>query len=51
MIENYLEKFPEVELEIISEEEKEDLGVLFLMQQVDRKDTVSRKEVMKALEE
>lgn len=37
-------------LNSLSEEEKEDLGLLLLMQQVDRDDTVSEDEVMKALE-
>ncbi|WP_316801400.1 hypothetical protein [Pedobacter frigidisoli] len=33
-----------------SEEDKEDLGVLLLMQQADRSDIVSREELMKALD-
>lgn len=38
-------------LNALSEEEKEDLGLLLLMQQVDRTETVSREEVMNALDE
>jgi len=36
-------------LNSLSDEEKEDLGLLLLMQQVDRSDTVSREEIMEAL--
>ena len=35
----------------LSKEEKEDLGLLLLMQQVDLNDTVSRDEIMSLLEE
>jgi len=35
----------------LSDEEKEDLGLLLLMQQADRSDIVSRDEVMKVLKE
>ncbi len=38
-------------LDKLSDEEKEDLGLLLLMQQVDRNDTVNREEIMKALKE
>ncbi len=38
-------------LDNMSEEEKEDLGLLLLMQQVDRKDTVSEEDFLKALHE
>lgn len=38
-------------LENLSEAEKEDLGLLLLMQQVDKEDTVSEEEFFKALEE
>ncbi len=38
-------------LDDMSEEEKEDLGLLLLMQQVDRKDTVSEEAFLKALRE
>lgn len=37
-------------LKSLSEEEKEDLGLLLLMQQSNREDVVSREEVMSALE-
>lgn len=37
-------------LESMTNEEKEDLGLLMLMQQADRKDTVSREEIMNILE-
>jgi len=38
-------------LNSLTDEEKEDLGLLLLMQQADRQDVVDRDEVMKALEE
>ena len=38
-------------LNSLSAEEKEDLGLLLLMQQVDRQDTVSEEEFLKALRE
>jgi hypothetical protein len=38
-------------LDNLSEEEKEDLGLLLLMQQADRKDLVSEEEFLKALHE
>jgi hypothetical protein len=34
----------------LTDEEKEDLGLLMLMQEADMEDTVSRDEIMKALE-
>lgn len=34
----------------LSAEEKEDLGLLLLMQQADKSDTVSRDDIMKALD-
>ena len=34
---------------IITDEEKEDVGLLLLMSEVDRNDTVSEEEVLKAL--
>lgn len=37
-------------LKYLSEEEKEDLGLLLLMQQSNREDVVSREEVMSALD-
>lgn len=36
-------------LQSLTDEEKEDLGLLLLMQQSDRTDTVSREEIMKEL--
>ncbi len=39
------------QLRNLSQEELEDLGLLLLMQQVDRTDTVSEEEFLKALEE
>ncbi len=39
------------QLESLSKEELEDLGLLLLMQQVDKNDTVSEEDFMKALEE
>lgn len=36
-------------LQSLTDEEKEDLGLLLLMQQSDRTDTVSRDEIMKEL--
>jgi len=38
-------------MESLSKEEKEDLGLLLLMQQVDMSDTVSEEEFFKALDE
>ena len=38
-------------LEELTDEQKEDLGLLALMQQTDRNDTVSRKEIMNLLDE
>ncbi len=39
------------QLDNMTKEEKEDLGLLLLMQQADKKDIVSEKEFLKALEE
>lgn len=48
----YFVKHKEKErLNAMTDEEKEDLGLLLLMQQVDKNDTVSREEFMKALHE
>jgi len=47
----YVEHKERERLNSLSDEEKEDLGLLLLMQQADRNDTVSREEIMKALEE
>jgi hypothetical protein len=38
------------QLDSLSEEEKEDIGLLLLMQQADRAKTVSREEIFKLLE-
>ena len=38
-------------LDSMTDEEKEDLGLLLLMQQVDKNDTVSKKEFLKSLYE
>jgi len=46
----YVEFKENERLKELSEDEKEDLGLLLLMQQSDRNDTVSREEVMKILE-
>ena len=37
-------------LDSLTEEEKEDLGLLLLMQQADRSDTVTEDEIMKTLD-
>lgn len=47
----FVEQKEKERLNALSDEEKEDLGLLLLMQQADRTETVSREEVMKALEE
>ncbi len=46
----YVEYKENEKLNSLSEEEKEDLGLLLLMQQTDRNDKVSRDEVMNALD-
>ncbi len=46
----YVEYKENERLKALSEEEKEDLGLLLLMQQSDRNQTVSRHEVMDALD-
>jgi hemerythrin superfamily protein len=46
----YVEHKEKEKLKQLSEEEKEDLGLLVLMQQVDRTDTVSSEEVMDFLD-
>jgi hypothetical protein len=38
-------------LDSMNDEEKEDIGLLLLMQQVDKTDTISKEEFMKALRE
>ncbi|MDR6548536.1 hypothetical protein J2810_004626 [Chryseobacterium rhizosphaerae] len=46
----YVEYKENERLKTLSEEEKEDLGLLLLMQQADRKKVVSREEIMNALD-
>ncbi len=46
----YVEYKENEKLKALSEEEKEDLGLLLLMQQSDRSDVVSREDVMNALD-
>ncbi|WP_228442056.1 hypothetical protein [Chryseobacterium nematophagum] len=46
----YVEYKENERLKALSEEEKEDLGLLLLMQQSDRSQIVSREEVMNALD-
>lgn len=47
----FVEQKEKERLNALSDEDKEDLGLLLLMQQVDRTETVSREEVMNALDE
>lgn len=46
----YVEYKEKERLKTLSEEDKQDLGLLLLMQQADRNDVVSRDELMKALD-
>ncbi len=46
----YIEHKENERLKALSEEEKEDLGLLLLMQQSDRTEVVSRDEIMNALD-
>ncbi|MET0571329.1 MAG: hypothetical protein ABWZ79_07875 [Pedobacter agri] len=46
----YVEHKEKERLKTLSGEDKEDLGLLLLMQQADRNDVVSRDELMKALD-
>lgn len=46
----YVEYKEKERLKTLSEEDKEDLGLLLLMQQADRNDVVSHEELMKALD-
>jgi hypothetical protein len=46
----YVEHKENERLKALSEEEKEDLGLLLLMQQSDRNETVSREDIMNALD-
>lgn len=47
----FVEQKEKERLNALSDEDKEDLGLLLLMQQADRTETVSREEVMNALDE
>lgn len=47
----YVEHKEKERLQSLTNEEKEDIGLLLLMQSVNDKETVSREDVMKALEE
>jgi hypothetical protein len=49
-IESFVKKKEKEQLEKLTPEQKEDLGLLLLMQQADRNDTVSRKDIFKLLE-
>lgn len=46
----YVAKMEKQRLDDLTKEEKEDLGLLLLMQQADRSDVVSKKEIMKILQ-
>lgn len=49
-IESFVKKKEKEQLEKLTLEQKEDLGLLLLMQQADRNETVSRKDIFKLLE-
>ena len=49
-IESFVKKKEKEQLEKLTLEQKEDLGLLLLMQQADRNDTVSRNDIFKLLE-
>lgn len=49
-IEEFVKKKELERIENLSDEEKEDLGLLLLMQQADMSETVSRKEIMNILD-
>ena len=49
-IELFVQSKEKEQMDNLSAEEKEDLGLLLLMQKVDRTDTVSEEEFFKALE-
>ena len=49
-IEVFVKTKEKEQLDSLSEEEKEDIGLLLLMQKADRNDTVSEEEFLKALE-
>lgn len=48
-IELFVKSKEKEQLDSLTEEQKEDLGLLLLMQQADRTDTVSEEEFLKAL--
>lgn len=50
-VERFVAEKEKERLDNMGAEEKEDLGLLLLMQQVDKKDTVSEEEFLKALHE
>lgn len=49
-IQTYIQKKELERFEKLTDEEKEDLGLLLFMQETDREDTVSEDEIMKALQ-
>lgn len=49
-IETFVKTKEKEQLDSLSKEEKEDIGLLLLMQQADRTRTVSREEIFKLLE-
>ena len=49
-IELFVKSKEKEQLDSLTDEQKEDIGLLFLMQQADRTDTVSREEIFKLLE-
>ncbi|PQJ31750.1 hypothetical protein BST92_07350 [Nonlabens arenilitoris] len=51
LVERFVKEKEHEQLQQLSKEEKEDLGLLALMQQSDRDEYVSRDEVMKVLDE
>lgn len=50
-VEQFVVEKEKERLDSLSEEEKEDLGLLLLMQQADKRDQVSEEEFLKALHE
>lgn len=50
-VEQFVTEKERERLNKMTDEEKEDIGLLLLMQQVDKTDTVSKEEFMKALRE
>ena len=49
-IQSYIKNKELERFEKLSDEEKEDLGLLLFMQEADREETVSEEEIMKALQ-